>query len=1040
MSKKKLTIIAFIFCGFAIIFLLSVIILPIILKSNIKSTYREKTTPNLDNTNLWARFPGEIKSKTTHTFNILDYSQKNPKFKDSLVLEEKTSYENFTFKSEENKLVFDARSNYSVTNKPNNESINTFSLGMFETFEAFSNPMKYQDGINSLGYLLKKVFNEPDLFIKKVFSYNISKNLSEEDKRTLILKNISKEKADMILSDDEKYAEYSFKKCNGFYKWVKLLGLPKEIKNAIWLYTLFNLTKDEIHSILGENEYLYTTYLEYNKELSKTYGCLDQKFCGNEIIYKQLLSGDVIKSLGLEKGIKSLYEHIGPEYYPFSDSPELFLYFEKYNETKIQKEEVKYKDYSPDLNQLTSMIDLSSNLCLLSSNNSVLFLTLNKTKNYNKANEIFKISENTTRFISDYLYEFLPNLFLDKNSDNFAKGFLTITQGVMENTFKLLKKKQIYNLFLSKIAWTKLLEKISSMTKSNLKQSEESDEVCPIIMQRALDDGKKVLKVCSNPKTSFYSYDTLQKWLGPYFCSKDPKNSKCDMNVINDLKSIIYISDTEIQNIYDPDLLGGILEEKDKELQELYQCGDDCNEDYVSKVQFWKGLLSKNAPFPLNKSNTISAIFPNIFPYPVEISYFAEILGETDEIKEDDINELISLCPKGDNILNEESSEALETKIRLEKDYTLIINKKKEYESKYKVFNILNNGYLFNNETNTKYKNIYSILEGNCDEDNRYIKFLSSGTFYENYKPKLNKTTGFNFGIDFNNEEEKENLYDRYEIYAKQDDKDMRKILTINDIPVLNIKKLEYNSLLNDNSIIESPTMNFQTLTGDKSFIDGFQYDVEDEDEPIYFYDKISSRPFKFNFDDDFEYKDINCQLYKLDKDDLANNINEENDSKYNKAFLTQKLNKPFVVSVGNDNLALKIDENFSEDNYICIDPFTNMVLDSKINLVYSLYTKNYGYINPSIENDKNYPIFVYSRNFEVDIDSYKDYFPNITSFYTFRLIFIIVGVILFFICAVISLWAFLKLHKTLLEEDINRNIPEEKLLENSRITGTKNE
>ena len=83
------------------------------------------------------------------------------------------------------------------------------------------------------------------------------------------------------------------------------------------------------------------------------------------------------------------------------------------------------------------MIDLSSNLCLLSSNNSVLFLTLNKTKNYNKANEIFKISENTTRFISDYLYEFLPNLFLDKNSDNFAKGFLTITQGVMENTFKL---------------------------------------------------------------------------------------------------------------------------------------------------------------------------------------------------------------------------------------------------------------------------------------------------------------------------------------------------------------------------------------------------------------------------------------------------------------------------------------------------------------------------------------------------------------------------------------------------------------------------
>ena len=67
------------------------------------------------------------------------------------------------------------------------------------------------------------------------------------------------------------------------------------------------------------------------------------------------------------------------------------------------------------------------------------------------------------------------------------------------------------------------------------------EDICPFIMQRALDDGKKVLKICSNPQTLFNSPYTLAKWFAPYNCVKSGDESKCDMTTINNLKKIVYI-------------------------------------------------------------------------------------------------------------------------------------------------------------------------------------------------------------------------------------------------------------------------------------------------------------------------------------------------------------------------------------------------------------------------------------------------------------------------------------------------------------------
>ena len=1049
-DQKKWKFIAITFCAITLVLIVLVIVLPIVIKDNIQTSYVEKSKPNLENTNLWAKFPGDIKTTMTHKFSFLDYSEKKPKIKDSFTLEEEISYDKFNYTENDDKLSFDAKSKFKLSRPAENKTIKTLNLGMFETLEAFSNPTKYQKGINSLQYLISKAFPKPDLFIRQIFTYYLYNDLivDEERVRETVLKNVDKEKADKILSVEGDYAEYSFKKITGFFKWIKILGLPEEIEKATWLTSLYNLTPDEIDSVLGKNNFLDTSYIDYNGQLAEQFDCEDKKACGIELLYTQLMSGNVTKSVGLD-GMSNLYQLVEPEFYPFSKSPELTIFFEEYKKL-VGKPDIKYEDYAPNVDQLNALINSSSPICLLSANNSALLLVLNQTGNTNKVNEIYNISKNILYFMSDYIYEYLPSLFLyqeftDESGEKYtvdplAKAQATFAQAIVDKTYKLLiNTKGMYNFILSEVVWKLLLEKINYNNIGSDAKQNEPDEVCPLIMQKALDDGRKVLKICSDPKTAFDSAETLIKWFAPYYCVVYEEQTGCDMSLIDYLKTIVYITDEEIKAIYNKDYLGGFIEDNDKYLKEVYKCDENCDDEYLSKKQFWKSELSKNVPEPFTKSSTFSTLFPDKFPFPVEMTYFREILGETEEISEQDIDYLISLTSKGDTILSEEDSQILVERTNLEKEFTLIMKGKKEKkETKYKTIDILINGYLFSKETTSNYSNVYNIIQGNAIEDKKYVDFLSGGDFFDNYKPNLTQTTGFNFGFDLPNGKEKNISYDKYGIYGKKDDTDhtMRKIISINDLPILNIKKSEYNYLLKDYSTIDAPILNYQTLTGDKSFIDGFQYEAEEE--PIYFYDRISSRPYKFNYVEDSEFKDIDCLKYEIDKDDLANNMNEVNDKNTQKALLTQKLNKPFMISVGNSGLSSEIDNDVSEENYICVDPFTNMVVDSKINFVYSVYTKKYGYINPYIENEKVYPVFTYQKSYEVDIDSYNDYFPNIKSYYTFKLVFLIIGIICIIVCAIISLLAFLKLHKSLVKEDIVKNGPSnEKLINDSSASLT---
>ena len=1044
MDKKVWKILTIIFTLITLVLILLVILLPILKKNKAEDDCSDKALPKEDNMALWATFPGKLKSKIIHTFDIFNYLEDGTGTKkEAISLNEKVNYTLLENNKKEKKIKFDAKYEYEIipSSKTKDEKFNIINLGMIETIETLANPPLYQKGINSIQYLLNKAFQNPISFIKYLFTYDIYQKVVKYDSevKTKILKGIEEYKVDRILSTEEKYAKYSFKSILGFYQWVKILDVQEEIDKANWLKDLFDLNDNEINIIFKEN--LYGEYTTYNKDLAQKYKCKNSNYCGNELIYTQLITGEVINDIDTNlNGLISLYGKINPDFYPFSKSPELNLYFEEYK-TNLNQKDLNYKDYQIDKTILEKLIDPESELSLLNANNSALFLSLVHTENYDTLKQLYTLTQNQTIFLCNYFYEFLPKLFIylemkdssgnKTNINPVAKAFSTITENILEKTYyKINQIDNLYDLLLSAIIWKGL-----SIQLGNTSMEYDDKDICPLIMQQALDDGRKVLKICSDPVTAFNTPLEILKYVSPYYCIKSGKESECNMTVINHLRNIVYITEDEIKLIYEQNNLGKLIEENEKALKDAYKCDDQCDNDYLLKMQFWKSLVSLNIPEGVfNKSYTLSDILPDLLPYPVELGYFAHELNFPKEVPEESVNFLISLSPNKVNcLLNEDNYEAFNKKIELEKNYTLFMegkNKDSESESKYIAMNLLNNGFLFSNKIENQYDSIENILQGNSIEDKKYVEFLSNGEYFENYKPGLKKTTGFNFGINLDDGKKNNIEYDTYEINTK-DNKELRKILNINNYPFLNIKKLEYNYKTKDFSYITAPILNFQTLTGEKSFIDGFQYNHKED--TIYYYDKISSRPYKFKYSKKEDYEDQSCRKYILDTKDLGNNINEENDLSLKIPLLSQKLNKPYTVTVDKNDLEIDIDQYISTENYICVEPYSNMVLDSKINLIYAIYTKNYGYINSNLENEKLYPVFVYSRNYQVDIDSFNDIFSEINSYKSFRKVILIVGIILIVLFFIIACFCFYKCYFYRRKRISLTDAPRDNLINDSR-------
>ena len=339
LSKKTLNAIGIISVVLATIMLILVIVLPNLLKRQMKKDYIEKCNPSMDNTNLWASFPGELNSKLLHIFSFFDYETVNEKdksykinLKSNVTIEEQVKYTNF--KKEENTIYFFNNRTYkNVADKSKNEDIpiNSINLGLFETLETMSYPPLYKLGIDSIYYLKKKVLLDSDLFIKELFTYKLLKELSFEDMKNNILAEVSPKKIELIFdSSNTKYNKYALNVSSGFYEWVKLIGSKEQIANSHWLTDLFELTESEINSVLlNEDCYLVKEYAKFNKNLVEKFKCKNELNCGDELIYKQLRDSSVISSLFTDiQTYGELNTFLGTNYYPFDTSPEMKTYFD----------------------------------------------------------------------------------------------------------------------------------------------------------------------------------------------------------------------------------------------------------------------------------------------------------------------------------------------------------------------------------------------------------------------------------------------------------------------------------------------------------------------------------------------------------------------------------------------------------------------------------------------------------------------------------------------------------------------------------------
>ena len=182
-----------------------------------------------------------------------------------------------------------------------------------------------------------------------------------------------------------------------------------------------------------------------------------------------------------------------------------------YFEEKYTKEE--FNNYSPTKEQLDNLLNDKSNYCLLSANNSINFLYVNKTKERTQQ-QILDLTDKQMNFLSDYFYKCLSDIFLyppiNTEKTNFGDDAMKVEpvakivsymfQSVADKTYKYMQKINLYDYILLKTMEENLKK------KTNYKQL---DELCPIIMQKVLDDGKKVNKIWK--KTLILNFYMIKK-------------------------------------------------------------------------------------------------------------------------------------------------------------------------------------------------------------------------------------------------------------------------------------------------------------------------------------------------------------------------------------------------------------------------------------------------------------------------------------------------------------------------------------------------
>ena len=1011
----------------AILFILFAIFIPIVMKDRMRFSFMDKTKLDKDNINLWGKFPGDLKTELNHNFKFFDYSQSKNSLSlinSSIIINESIDY-NITSTDQNNDHInIYSKKNYELKNDSKIDNINSISMGIFELLETLSNTPEYQKVSNSMKYLFEKIIGNEEVFNKKLYAINSHKTLDEKTLKEIFKKIKSEDVKDKLYKDEI----YGFNKLSGYYRWVILINNSSLYNNVLWIKDTFDLSNEEIESILGKENYLNQEYEKFKKSLIDIFKC-PSTGCGDLLIYYQLINRKISQKFDIEN-INKLNYLIDP-FLENDIKYEMDEYFE--NEFKDKK----YEDYSINETILEKILKGSNSL--YNPSNTISLLNNNKTKNFEEIKKKYSISESQSKFIIKYFFDYLPSIFskitiknetieINKNS----RAFSSFLQIIVDNSFgKLIKNSNLLSILRSQIIYAKIK-----------KDQNESENLCEELFQKTLDDGRRVLKICSNSKFNLSNIEVVNEWVKPYKCSLTGKYEDCNMTIFNELNKVIYFSYEDLKKFYSNDTFGYYIQYTNNIIKEHYKCKDQCTDYYLAKLQYTTCGVTNNPPDIIKdkKSDSIKN-WDSSFDVEVELKFYQKNCSDED-CNEISNGAVMSLYNTTKYILNSENNDAYNNRILIDGIFSLY--SKKEYQSEFgKKLNIKNSQTFIDSfrdmiKTQILKGNLYqkykplNIIFGNNDEDKLYIQILSNGDFSDNFKPNKEKTTGFNF---YNITQNEILDFDNIQIETKNnkdnDKQILRRIVKINNSTYFNIKKEEYNPLSNKTIEIDAPLYNSFDISNNTDiwFSDGFQYDSKLD--KIYYYDELSSRILQFDYEKKKEYNSINCKKYILNNKNISLNLNEkeEIDFKLNESFglISQRFNKPFVISsIDNEKIKdkIKIDDITNKESYFCIDEYTNMVLESNLNLIYSIYSKEFGNIVSMIENNEIYPFILYNRNYLVNIESYNKIFSESDSFKNWRLFVIIFSLVcaLVFICLAVYYGYILK-YKYNIPVDSNEKI-----------------
>jgi hypothetical protein len=1026
---KILTILSI--CSFVIagICLLLTIILSIVYQNKLKNKLKNTISPDTDNIDLWAKFPGKLISHLNNYFSLYNYTLENNKIinatpTEPIYISESINYSDFNF-NKSNFIKFKTERTHKIEqNNLKNKIINTIDMGNIESIETLANPPEYQIGLNSLSYLFGIMFPDYLYFAKDLFTINIYKNFSSEKDVVEYLEdtaNIDEETAIKMYEDDY----YGFKNIKGFYQYILILNDTNAIESAEWL-NYFNLTEEQKYKLLGNESNLTSSLLNFLNDLK------DIIFKENleNISYIQLLNQSLTQSFNIEN-MEQLYLDLNLTY-PFIDTPEMNYYFENYFK-KIFAPKGNYDDYKLNIDNMKQLFDKKSNISLYSPKNTALLLLYNKTKNY-KSNEFSNLTDKQALFLTEYLFSYLPSIILyeefelEKNGEKYKINQLSLTftnlisSWVHQTYYSFINNNGIYNFVKGLLVTKRFKENITD---------EEAKDYCMETWQEILDDGKRVLKICNHPRLQFTTPSGLTFWGSGYDCV-NKLSEECSF--IEFLRTIIYITDEELQNFYSDEKFGQFVKGLDETIEKAYNCKGHCNNQELAYIQWVSQNVTLHPPEEIkeNATDTISNWFPDLYPIPIEFGYYSNKSGCSEEnCNSISINNTILLGNHSDNLkITNEKSFYISTIFK--KMHTLYLNGNQQNEftkifgienSKefFKVFDYYTDNEIFGNLFKI-YNNPVDILTGYSSEDSKGMQYLSKGgNYYDNFKPNISKITGFNiYNSKINNNDNL--LFDYYTITTNADKKSMelRKIVEINNISLLNILTKEYDFTQNDFIDISAGifnNFNFQDII----LNDGFQFSSDKK--KIYYYDEFSSRLFQFDRKGNDKYNSISCKKYEMNTN-INMNIQEKSDIEFNldnkKVLISNKFKKPMIVSTTDADL--NYTEKIKSNNFICVNTDSNFVIKSEFNLIYSIYSKKYQTLNSELENNVFYPLILYKRTYEVEKQSYKKIFDFIQHYRKKKkltLILGLTGLFLFLIAGILLIIFKIKLNK----EDDNNSI-----------------